>query len=55
MAKATKGVPEGFHTITPQLVLDNAAQTIDWYVKGVRRRRKSAAASAPTARSCMPS
>ena len=33
MAKAANGVPEGFHTITPQLVLDNAAQTIDWYVK----------------------
>jgi PhnB protein len=33
MAKAAKAVPEGYHTITPQLVLDNAAQTIDWYVK----------------------
>jgi PhnB protein len=31
MANAAKPVPEGFHTITPQLVLDNAAQTIDWY------------------------
>jgi len=35
MAKAAKAVPEGFHTITPQLVLDNAAQTIDWYVKAL--------------------
>ena len=33
MAKAAKPVPEGFHTITPQLILDNAAQTIDWYKK----------------------
>jgi len=33
MAKAKKAVPEGYHTITPQLVLDNAAQTIDWYAK----------------------
>jgi PhnB protein len=33
MAKAAKPVPEGYHTITPQLTLDNAAQTIDWYKK----------------------
>jgi PhnB protein len=31
MAKAARPVPEGYHTITPQLTLDNAAQTIDWY------------------------
>jgi PhnB protein len=31
MAKAAKAVPEGLHTLTPQLTLDNAAQTIDWY------------------------
>ena len=31
MAKAAKAVPDGYHTITPQLTLDNAAQTIDWY------------------------
>ena len=31
MAKAAKAVPEGFQTITPQLALDNAAQTIEWY------------------------
>ena len=30
MAKAVKPVPEGYHTITPQLALDNAAQAIDW-------------------------
>ena len=35
MAKATRAVPEGFHTITPQLTLDNAAQTIDWYKKAL--------------------
>ena len=33
MTKAAKPVPEGFHTITPQLTLDNAAQTIEWYKK----------------------
>jgi PhnB protein len=31
MAKAAKAVPDGYHTITPQLTLDNAAQTIEWY------------------------
>jgi PhnB protein len=31
MAKAAKPIPEGYHTITPQLVLDNAAQAIEWY------------------------
>ena len=33
MAKASRPVPEGLHTITPHLMLDNAAQTIDWYKK----------------------
>ena len=31
MAKAKKAVPEGLHTVTPQLTLDNAAQAIEWY------------------------
>src|SRR5712692_5887622 len=35
MAKAQKAVPEGFHTVTPQLTLDNAAQAIDWYKKAL--------------------
>jgi uncharacterized glyoxalase superfamily protein PhnB len=33
MANAAKPVPEGYHTITPSLTLDNAATTIDWYKK----------------------
>src|SRR5947208_3585016 len=33
MAKAKRAVPEGFHTITPQLTLDNAVQAIEWYKK----------------------
>ena len=33
MAKAAKPVPEGLYTLTPQLALDNAAQTIEWYKK----------------------
>jgi PhnB protein len=35
MAKAKKAVPEGYHTVTPQLTLDNAAQAIDWYKKAL--------------------
>jgi PhnB protein len=31
MAKAAKTVPDGYYTVTPQLTLDNAAQTLDWY------------------------
>jgi PhnB protein len=33
MSKAKKAVPDGFHTVTPQLTLDNAAQAIEWYKK----------------------
>lgn len=33
MAKATSHVPKGLHTITPQLNLDNASETLDWYKK----------------------
>src|SRR5947208_3812800 len=35
MAKAKSAVPEGFHTVRPQLTLDNAAQAIDWYKKAL--------------------
>jgi len=35
MAKALKPVPDGYHTITPQLTLDDAAQTIEWYKRGL--------------------
>jgi PhnB protein len=38
MTKAAKAVPAGFHTVTPQLTLDNAAQTIDWYKKALGAR-----------------
>ena len=31
MAKAKSAIPAGLHTVTPHLILDNAAQTIDWY------------------------
>jgi len=35
MSKAKSAIPQGFHTVTPQLTLDNAAQAIDWYTKAL--------------------
>ena len=31
MAKAKRAVPEGLHTVTPMLVLDDASKAIDFY------------------------
>src|SRR5919201_5410392 len=41
MANAKSPIPEGFHTITPQLVFDNAAQAIDFYKKALGAEEKS--------------
>ena len=30
-----KAVPDGYHTVTPTLTLDNCAQAIDWYKKAL--------------------
>lgn len=35
MAKAKSAIPEGFHTVTPQLTFDNAAEAIDWCKKAL--------------------
>lgn len=35
MAKAQNPVPAGYHTVTPQLTMDNAAASIDWYKKAL--------------------
>lgn len=36
MAKAARtAVPDGYSTVTPQLTLDNAAEAIDWYKRGL--------------------
>jgi uncharacterized glyoxalase superfamily protein PhnB len=35
MAQAKSPVPPGLHTVTPQLTLDNAAKSIDWYKKAL--------------------
>ena len=29
--KAKRAIPEGYHTVTPTLTLDNCAQAIEWY------------------------
>ena len=35
MAKAKSTVPAGFHTVTPHLILDNAAEAIEWYKRAL--------------------
>ena len=43
MAKARSPIPEGFHSVTPQLVFDEAAKAIDWYKKALGAEEKSRA------------
>lgn len=35
MTKAKNPIPAGFHTVTPQLTMQNAAAAIDWYKKAL--------------------
>src|SRR5688572_8101245 len=35
MAKAKSFVPDGYHTLTPALMMENAGQAIDWYRKAL--------------------
>ena len=35
MAKAKSAVPAGFHTVTPHLIFDNAAEAIEWYKRAL--------------------
>ena len=35
MAKAKNPIPAGFHTVTPQLTMDNADSAIAWYKKAL--------------------
>src|SRR5260221_765090 len=41
--KAKSPIPEGFHTLTPHLILDNASAAIDWYKKALGAEEKSRA------------
>jgi PhnB protein len=43
MSKARSAVPEGHHTVTPQLTLDNAVQAIEWYKKALGAQEVSRA------------
>jgi uncharacterized glyoxalase superfamily protein PhnB len=44
MAKAKSAIPEGLHTITPQLTLDDAVTAIEWYKKALGAEETSRAA-----------
>ncbi|MPZ19158.1 MAG: VOC family protein [Luteitalea sp.] len=46
MAVAKKAVPDGYHTVTPSLTLENAAQAIDWYKEGLGAAEVSRATGA---------
>ena len=35
MAKAKNPIPPGYHTVTPHLIMDDAAKAIDWYKKAL--------------------
>jgi PhnB protein len=43
MAKAKSPIPEGYHTVTAQLTLDNAAQAIEWYKKALGAKEEGRA------------
>jgi PhnB protein len=35
MAKARKAIPEGHHTVTPHLIMNDAAKALEWYKKAL--------------------
>ena len=43
MAKAKRAIPEGLHTVTPSLVLDNASKAIDFYKRAFDAKEVSRA------------
>ncbi len=43
MATAKRAVPEGLHTVTPALTLDDATKAIDWYKRAFGAEEKSRA------------
>ena len=43
MAKARSPIPEGFHTVTPHLIFDKAAEAIDFYKKALGAQEKTRA------------
>ena len=43
MAKAKSPIPEGLHSVTPQLMLENASQGLAWYTKAFGAKEVSRA------------
>jgi uncharacterized glyoxalase superfamily protein PhnB len=41
MARSTKAIPEGFHTITPGLVFKNATEAINFYKRALGAEEKN--------------
>ena len=41
MAKAKGPIPDGYYSVTPQLTLDNASKSIDWYKKALNAKEIS--------------
>jgi PhnB protein len=41
MAQAKGPIPDGYYSITPQLALDTAAKSIDWYKKALNAKEIS--------------
>ena len=42
--RSKRSVPEGYHTVTPQLTLSDAAKAIDWYKKALGAKELTRAA-----------
>jgi PhnB protein len=43
MTNARSPIPDGFHTVTPHLIFDEAAKAIEWYKKALGAEEKSRA------------
>ena len=43
MTKARSPIPDGYHTVTPQLIFDDAAKAIEWYKTALGAEEKSRA------------
>ena len=52
---AVKPIPDGYHTVTPYLIVGDGDAAIAFYAKRVRRGRAHAAHRRPTAGSATPS
>jgi PhnB protein len=55
MATKVKGIPEGYHTITPSLAIRDAARALDFYKKafGAEERFRMPGPDGKSASTCM--